>query len=156
MTTLKTLYGREVVMELIQMLRDKSDEVKAEAYRGLGVAANWRYLEAQEVLSQAAKKKTAPVEERLQAIQALGKAVKLDLLGNFEDRSVVWTLVLLLDDDDQKVREAAFLQLKDGVKDTFGYAPDAAPAQRKTAVASWKTWCDQKAGPLNGGPAGKG
>src|SRR5207302_7418240 len=138
----------------IQMLRDKSDEVKAEAYRGLGVAANWRYLEAQEVLAQAAKKKTAPVEERIQAIQALGKAVKLDLLGNFEDRNVVWTLVLLLDDDDQKVRESAFLQLKEGSKDTFGYAPEAPAAQRKTAVTSWKAWCEQKAGPQNGGPAG--
>ena len=153
-TTEKTLYGHEAVMELIKLLKDKADDVKAEAYKGLAVAANWRYMEAQEILEQAAKKKTAPVEERVQAVQALGKVVKLDLLGNFEDKNVVWTLVLLLDDDELKVREAAFATLKDGTKDTFGYTPDAAPAQRKTAVASWKSWCDQKAGPLNG-PAGK-
>jgi len=154
-TTEKTLYGREVVMELIKTLKDKSDEVKAEAYKGLAVAANWRYAEAQDVLAQVAKKKTAPAEERVQAIQSLGKAVKLDLLGNFEDRNVIWTLVLLLDDDELKVREAAFATLKDGVKDVFGYTPDAAPAQRKTAVASWKSWCEKKAGAQNGPPAGK-
>ena len=154
-TTEKSLYGRDVVLELIKLLKDKSDDVKAEAYRGLAVAANWRYMEAQEILEQVAKKKTAPVEERVQAVQALGKVVKLDLLGNFEDRNVVWTLVLLLDDDDQKVRESAFLQLKDGSKDTFGYSPEAPAAQRKTAVTSWKAWCEQKAGPQNGGPAGK-
>ena len=152
-TTEKTLYGREVVMELVKLLRDKADDVKAEAYKGLAVAANWRYMEAQEILEQVARKKAGPVEERVQAVQALGKVVKLDLLGNYEDRNVLWTLVLLLDDDELKVREAAFAALKDGVKDTFAYTPDAAPAQRKTAVASWKSWCEQKAGPQNGGPA---
>jgi pimeloyl-ACP methyl ester carboxylesterase len=155
-TTERSLYSRDIVMELIKLLKDKSDDVKTEAFKGLAVAANWRFMEAQDILEQIAKKKTAPVDERVQAIQALGKVVKLDLLGNFEDKGVVWTLVLLLDDDDLKVREAAFAQLEKGVKDTFAYSPDAPPAQRKTAVASWKSWCEQKAGPLNGpGPAGK-
>ena len=76
--------------------------------------------------------------------------MKLDLLGNFEDKNVIWTLVTLLDDDDQKVREAAFATLEKGVKNTFGYAADLPTAQRKTSVASWKTWCETKAGPVNG------
>ncbi|HEV3029465.1 MAG TPA: prolyl oligopeptidase family serine peptidase [Planctomycetota bacterium] len=149
-TAEKDLYGRDIVMELAKLLKDKSEEVQRESYKGLAVAANWRYLEAQEILEQAAKKKTASVEDRVAAIQSLGKVVKLDLLGNFEDRNVIWTLVLLLDDDEQKVREAAFATLEKGVKDTFGYAPDLPTAQRKTSVASWKTWCEQKAGPVNG------
>jgi poly(3-hydroxybutyrate) depolymerase len=149
-TTESVLYGRETVIELVKLLRDKSDEVKSAAWRGLATAANWRYPEAQEFLAQQARKKSAPVEDRVQAIAGLGKAVKLDLLGNFEDKTVLWTLVLLLDDDDLNVRQAAFAQLEKGVKDTFGYAPDAPPAQRKTAVASWKAWCDKNAGPLNG------
>lgn len=155
-TTEKSLYGRDIVLELIKLLKDKSDEVKAEAFKGLAVAANWRFMEAQEILEQFAKRKTAPVDERVLAIQALGKAVKLDLLGNFEDRGVIWTLVLLLDDDEQKIREAAFAQLEKGVKDTFAYSPEAGPGQRKTPVASWKAWCETKAGSPNGpGPAGK-
>lgn len=154
-TTEKTLYGREIVMELIKLTKDKSDEVKAEAYKGLAVGANWRYMEAQEYLAQVAKKKSGAVDERVLAVQALGKAVKLDLLGNFEDKTVVWTLVLLLDDDELKVREAAFAALKEGSKDTFGYSPDAAAPQRKAPFTSWKSWCETKAGPLNGAPAGK-
>jgi HEAT repeat protein len=151
-TAEKDLYGRDIVLELAKLLKDKSEEVQKEAYKGLAVAANWRYMEAQEILEQAAKKKTGPVEDRVASIQALGKVVKLDLLGNFEDRNVIWTLVTLLDDDEQKVREAAFATLEKGVKDTFGYAPDLPAAQRKTSVASWKTWCETKTGPI-GGPA---
>ena len=149
-TTEGVLYGRETVIELVKLLRDKSDDVKSAAWKGLATAANWRYPEAQEFLAQQARKKSAPVEDRVQAIAGLGKAVKLDLLGNFEDKTVVWTLVLLLDDDDLNVRQAAFAQLEKGVKDTFGYTPDAAPAQRKSAVASWKAWAEKNAGPLNG------
>lgn len=149
-TTESMLYGRETVMELIKLLRDKSDEVKASAVRGLATAANWRYPEAQEFLIQAARKKSSPVADRVQAIQALGKAVKLTLLGNYEDKHVLWTLVLLLDDDDLNVRQAAFAQLEKGVKSTFEYKPDLPTSERKTSVAKWKSWCEQAAGPING------
>lgn len=152
-----TLFGRDVVLETMKLLSDKSDEVKAEAYRSLGVAANWRFPEAQEALEQAARKKTTAVEDRVLALQALGKALALDLLGNFEDKGVVWTIVLLLDDDEEKVRAAAFAQLDHRVKETFGYTPDLAGPERKAAVMKWKAWCEQKAGTLGGpGAAAKG
>ena len=60
------------------------------------------------------------------------------LPGNFEDKNVVWALVLLLDDDELKVREAAFAALKD-VKETYDYKPDLPTAERKAAVAKWKS-----------------
>jgi dienelactone hydrolase len=150
MTTESVLYGRENILELVKLLRDKSDEVKSAAWKGLATAANWRYLEAQEFLAQQARKKSAPVEDRVQAIAGLGKAVKLALLGNYEDRTVLWTLVLLLDDDDLNVRQAAFAQLEKGVKSTFEYKPDLPTSERKTSVNKWKSWCEQQAGPLNG------
>lgn len=149
-TTESVLYGRETVLELVKLLRDKSDEVKSAAWRGLATAANWRYLEAQEFLAQQARKKSAPVEDRVQAITGLGKAVKLALLGNYEDKNVLWTLVLLLDDDDLNVRQAAFAQLEKGVKDTFNYKPDLGTTERKASVSKWKSWVEQAAGPLNG------
>jgi dienelactone hydrolase len=149
-TTESVLYGRETVIELVKLLRDKSDEVKASAVRGLATAANWRYPEAQEFLIQISRKKSSPVEDRVQAIQALGKAVKLALLGNYEDKNVLWTLVLLLDDDDLNVRTAAFAQLEKGVKSTFEYKPDMGTSERKACMAKWKSWCEQAAGPLNG------
>ncbi|HXX92146.1 MAG TPA: hypothetical protein VEN81_00840 [Planctomycetota bacterium] len=152
----RTLFGRDMVVELVKTLKDKSDEVKAECFRSLAVASNWRYPEAQEILESVARKKSNPVDERLLAVQGLATTVKLDLLGNFEDKLVVWTLVLLLDDDEQKVREAAFAPLEKGVKETFGYAPDQGAPERKAAVGKWKEWCEKKAGPLTGpGAAGK-
>jgi hypothetical protein len=154
-TTEGVLYGRDVVMELVKLTKDKSDEVKAAAWKGLATAASWRFPEAQDFLSQAARRKTAPDADRVAAVQGLGKAVKLMLLGWYEDKSVLWTLVLLLDDENAAVREAAFAQLEKGVKNTHEYKPDLGTTERKASVAKWKSWCEQVAGPLNGpgGPA---
>jgi hypothetical protein len=154
-TTETTLYTRETVMELIKLLKDKSEEVKTEAFKGLAATANWRYAEAQETLVRVARSKTTPVAERTLAIEGLGKAAKLQFHGNFEDKLVIWTLVLLLDDDDQKVREAAFAQVEKVVKDTFQYKPDLPPTERKISVGKWKSWITTKCGPFEAIAAGK-
>jgi predicted esterase len=150
-----TLYGKEVVMALLKLLKEKTDDLKPAAYKSLGVAANWRYPEAQDVLVATAHKKTAPLPERIAAVEALGKAVKLQFVGNFEDKPMFWTLVQLLDDDEAKLREAAFAQLEKNVKDAFGYKPDLAVADRKAAVAKWKSWCTEKCGAPEGPAARK-
>lgn len=147
-TVESTLYGKEVVMALIKGLKDKSDEIKPPLIKALGAAANWRYAEAQEALIGIARNKKAPVEERVDAITALGKAIKLQLLGSYEDKTMIWTLVLLLDDDDAKVQEAAFAQLEKPAKETFDYKPGQGAAERKASVAKWKSWCTEKCGPL--------
>jgi hypothetical protein len=148
-TTTSTLYNRETVVELIKLLKDKSEDVKAAALKGLTVACNWRYEEAQAQLMRIARQKTAPAEDRVAAIQGIGKTVKLMMLGNFEDdKMLAWTLVLLLDDEEVKVREAAFTQLEKGVKDAFEYKPDMDPAARKASVTKWKSWAQTKLGPL--------
>jgi len=154
-TTERTLYSKESVAELQKLLKDKSDDVRQAALRGLGTAANFRYAEAQEALIHVARSKNTPAPERLSAIEGLGRTVKLMLPGNFEDRMVVWTLVLLLDDDDVKIREAAFATLEKGVKDTFEYKPDAPAADRKGPVARWHEWCAKVAGPLEGPSAAR-
>ncbi|HXG61685.1 MAG TPA: hypothetical protein VNO22_09930 [Planctomycetota bacterium] len=154
-TAESTLYGREAVLDLIRLTRDRSEEVRQAAWRALGAAANWRYPEAQEALARAARSRSTAPADRVRAIEALGHAVRLMLLGNYEDRLVLWTLVLLLDDEELDVRRAAFAALEKGVKDTFEYRPDLPASERKTAVAKWKSWCEQKAGPLSGGPAGR-
>lgn len=141
----KTLYGRDVVLDLATLLKDKSDDVKAAAYDGLGSAANYRYAEAQELLIGKARSKGTPLPERLWAIEGLARTLKLMLPGNFEDKLIVWTIVTLLDDDELQVRGAAFAALKD-VKETYGYAPDLPTAERKASVAKWKSWATQKAG----------
>jgi hypothetical protein len=74
------------------------------------------------------------------------------LPGNFEDRNVVWAVVLLLDDDELKVREAAFAPLQAWLKELYDYKPDLAAGDRKASVAKWKAWCTKVAGPLDAKP----
>ena len=150
-----TLYGKEVVMALIKALKDKNDEIKPPLYKALGVAANWRYSEAQDALIAVARNKKAAVAERVETIEALGKAIKLQLLGAFEDKMMIWTLVLLLDDDDEKVQEAAFAQLEKPAKQSFDYKPGLSAAERKAVVAKWKSWATDHCGPLEGPAARK-
>jgi hypothetical protein len=74
--------------------------------------------------------------------------------GWYEDKIVLWTLVLLLDDGEAAVREAVFKPLAAGAKETFEYDPASTAADRKGAAAKWKAWCEKTAGPL-GAAAGK-
>jgi predicted signal transduction protein with EAL and GGDEF domain len=90
--------------------------------------------------------------DRVAAVEGLGRTVKLMLPGNFEDKLIVWTLVMLLDDDELKVRETAFASMKDWVKETYDYKPDLPTAERKASVAKWKNWCAKVAGTLEGKP----
>ncbi len=150
-----TLYGKEVVIALVKALKDKSDDLKPAVYKALGTAANWRYPEAQDALIAAARNKKTPVAERVDAIEALGRSIKLQLLGAFEDKLMIWTLVLLLDDDDEKVQESAFAQLEKPAKQSFDYKPGLSAAERKAVVAKWKSWATDHCGPLEGPAARK-
>jgi hypothetical protein len=122
------------------------------AFKGLGTASNYRHPEAQDTLVRLSRTKSLPVADRVAAVEGLGRTVKLMLPGNFEDKAVVWTMVLLLDDDEQKVRETAFNAMKDWVQSTYDYKPDLPTAERKASVAKWKNWCAKVAGPLEGKP----
>jgi hypothetical protein len=143
----RTLYGPAVTARLIELLRDASDEVRAAAIRGLGCAANWRSAEAQAALTRMAQAGDGTLEDRLRAIEAVGVASRLPLLGNCEDGSLIWTLVRLLDDDNARVRSAAFAALKPNVVNTFAYNPNSPASGRKAAVEQWHRWCQDKCGP---------
>ena len=117
------------------------------AIQGLARAANWRYAEAQAALSRQARAAKTPVADRLRAIAALGSSSRLPLLGNCEDGILIWTLVHLMDDNNQQIREAAYAALKKNVSDTFAYQPSQAPAERKASLERWKKWCQGKCGP---------
>jgi pimeloyl-ACP methyl ester carboxylesterase len=151
-STEKTFYAKELLLELVKLTKDKSDDVRLAAFRGLGMMSDYRHPEAQETLVRLARTKSLAVGDRVAAVEGLGRTVKLMLPGNFEDKAVVWTLVTLLDDDEAKVREAAFLSMKDGVKEIYDYKPDLPTPERKASVAKWKNWCAKVAGPLEGKP----
>jgi pimeloyl-ACP methyl ester carboxylesterase len=146
-TAEQTSYGKPVIARLIALLDDDAEEVRSAAIQGLARAAGWRCADAQSTLSRLARAAKAPLADRLRAIAALGSASKLPLLGNCEDGLPIWTLVLLLDDDNPRVREAAFAALEKDVPDTFAYQPNQPPAERKASLEKWKKWCQDKCGP---------
>ena len=146
-------FGTTVCLGLVKLAEDESDRVRLTALRALGAYANWHYPQAIEALcAVAAPPADGPKPSagtRLAAVEGLARVAKLARLGNFEDRRLWWTLVRLLDDEDVRVRAAAFAALQPAVKDGFGYVPGRVPDQRKEAVAKWTAWVTQKCGAQN-------
>ncbi len=142
----KASWGKAAALELAKLTKDENDRVAQAALRTLGTWAVWHYPEAIDALCDAVAAK-GPLGLRLLAIDGLSRASKLAALGNFEDKRLWWTLVGALEDDEVKVRAAAFTALQRGVKDGYGYQPGAIPTARKDAVAKWQAWAAQKCGP---------
>jgi hypothetical protein len=145
-------FGKPAADELARLVFDESDRVSQAAIRALGVYANWHYPEAIDALSKVAlgqkdsSEKGPSVGERLLALDGLARAARLAVLGNFEDKRMWWTFVQLLEDDEVKIRAAAFAALQKASKDGFGYQPGATADQRRPAVARAQAWCTQKCG----------
>ncbi|HEY6071877.1 MAG TPA: hypothetical protein VIV15_00440, partial [Anaerolineales bacterium] len=146
-------FGKAVADELAKLAHDDNDKVAATAIHALGTYAVWHYPEAFDALcgvvagEKGDSTKGPSAGERLLAVDGLVRALKIAAYGNFEDKKAWWTLVKALDDDDVKVRSAAFGALQRANKDAFGYQPGAIPAQRKDAVAKWTAWATTKCGP---------
>jgi hypothetical protein len=134
----RTLFGPEVERALAKLLSDESSDVRGAAARGLAVAANWRSPDAQRALMDLARNASATAADRGLALEALARAARLALLGNPEDRAVVWTLVQLLEDG--AVRDAALAGLSRAAAGTFEGRPTA------STPAEWKEWALSKLG----------
>ena len=142
-------FGKAVCEELAKLVADESDRVQQAAIRALGSYSVWHYPEAQEALCAVAStkgdSKSGPtLGERLLAIDGLARTVRLAIHGNFEDKKVWETLVALLDDDEIKVRNAAFIAIMKAAKDPMGWRPELTGQARKDAVAKWQAWLAQK------------
>ena len=83
--------------------------VRQAAIQALGMYANWRYPAAQTALIQLATDKSADAADRVNATDALGYAVRLQVKGVRQDPAMFRALVTLLQDKDEPVRSAASL-----------------------------------------------
>ena len=148
----RSSFGKAVADELAKLAHDENDKVAASAIHSLGTYAVWHYPEAFEALcgvvagDKGDSSKGPSAGERLLAVDGLARALRLAAFGNFEDKKAWWTLVRALDDDDVKIRTAAFGALQKANKDAFGYQPGAIPSARKDAVAKWTAWVTTKCG----------
>jgi predicted esterase len=136
----RTLFGKETLAEFARLLNDRDERVRRAALKALGTAAAWRYEEAQTALVKSALNKTAAVEDRLLAVAGLARTAKLAFLGNLEDTIPPYGLVQLLNDDEARIREAAFAPLATAVSGGFGYKPDLDAEGRRVPLSQWKAW----------------
>jgi poly(3-hydroxybutyrate) depolymerase len=140
------MFDQRVVCALAALLDDKSPKLRESALAGLAAQAAWNEGCAQQALCAfAADPKRKPPERRA-AAASLGAVARIDLMGSFQAKRAIWTLVGLLDDEDAAVRQVAFasLQVADGVG--FDYKPESTKAQRKASCERWAEWCTKACG----------
>ncbi|MCE9556541.1 MAG: PQQ-binding-like beta-propeller repeat protein, partial [Planctomycetes bacterium] len=63
-------------------------------------------------------------------------------LANRGDRASLPTLVELLKSDQSRIRNRAFLALRESTGQTLKYLPQADSKERETAIVAWKQWLD--------------
>src|SRR5215475_7222629 len=75
------IFGDATTAALTKLLSDPSARVRANALRALTSYANWRYQPAQAALIRQATDKSAAIEARESAADAIASAIKLQAAG---------------------------------------------------------------------------
>jgi poly(3-hydroxybutyrate) depolymerase len=154
------MFDAAVTRNLALLLDDKATKLRESAMASLSMQAAWGDAISLEALCRYARDAKRKAMERRAAVSSLGAVCKIDLMGTFLDKTAIWTMVDLLDDEDAGVRQQAFagLQVADGVG--FDYRPDSSKVKRKASCDSWADWCKRTCGervndaPTAGDPAG--
>jgi hypothetical protein len=97
--------------------------------------ANWRYAAAQHALIQLATDKGADPLDRLNATDAIGYEVRLQVKGVPQDPPMFQALVSLLQDKDEPVRSTAA-----GVLAPLYESAGEGPQRRRAPEGGWEKW----------------
>ena len=116
-----------------------------------GLIANYRFDDAQTALCRTALNKKSGPALRLEAIQGIGRAVEMPMMGNFEDRLMFETLFLCMMDKEEPIRQAAFGTLSKAVEGGYGFNPGGKLKTRENlfALQQWEQWLNTKCGKPN-------
>jgi len=129
------IFGDATTAALGKLAADPSIKVRQSAVRALAMYANWRYTPAQNALIQIATDKSADPMDRLNATDAIGYAVRLQVKGVQQDPPIFHALVSLLQDKDEPVRSTAA-----GILAPL-YEPAGEGAQRRRSPeGGWDKW----------------
>lgn len=142
----RMMFDGKTVDALAALLDDKEARVRSASIQGLTFQGRWNYPAAQGALCRLALDPKKPAGERKAATLGLGEIVKLDLQGGFQFKTVIWTLVLLLDDEDAALRALASTILQP-VSAGMAFPPGLAKAQREAPMAKWTEWAQKTCGP---------
>jgi TPR repeat protein len=134
-TCKRGIFGEAAAAALAKLVADPSIKVRQSAVGALAMYANWRYAPAQTALIQLAMDKAADSMDRLNAADAIGYAVRLQVKGVQQDPPMFHALVSLLQDKDEPVRSTAA-----GILAPL-YEPAGEGAQRRRAPeGGWEKW----------------
>ena len=132
------IFGQSTTIALTKLVSDPSAQVRQAAIRALAMYANWRYAPAQTSLIQLATNKSADPLDRLNATDALGDAVRLQLKGVRQDPPLFQALISLMQEKEEPIRSTA-----SGILAPL-YEPAGEGAQRRRAPeGGWDKWLDE-------------
>lgn len=129
------IFGSAATRALAQLTSDPSPAVRQAAIAALGMYANWRYPAAQAALGRVATSQSAEPVDRVNAVDALAHAVRLQVKGVRQDPAMFEALVSVARDKYEPVRAMAQLAL----------APACEPAapgtpRRRFPEGGWEKW----------------
>jgi TPR repeat protein len=129
------IFGEATAAALAKLATDASIKVRRSAVGALAMYANWRYTPAQQGLIQLATDKGADSLDRLNATDAIGYAVRLQVKGVPQDPPMFQALVSLLQDKDEPVRSTAA-----GVLAPLYESAGEGAQRRRAPEGGWDKW----------------
>ena len=131
------IFGDATTTALGKLAADPSPKVRQSAVRALAMYANWRYAPAQSALIARAIDPNVDPADRLNAADAIGYAVRLQVKGVRQDPPMFRALVALLQEKNEPIRSTAA-----GILAPI-YEPSGEGAQRRRAPeGGWDKWLD--------------
>lgn len=129
------IFDESTTVALTKKLSDPSIKVRRAVIRALAMYADWRYETAQQALIRLATDQNANALDRLDATDAIGYAVRLQVKGVRQDPPMFQALISLLPDKEEPVRATAA-----GILAPL-YEPSGHGDERvKAPAGGWEKW----------------
>jgi TPR repeat protein len=129
------IFNEATTVALTKKLSDPSIKVRRAAVRALGMYADWRYEAAQQALIRLATDQNADALDRLNAADAIGYAVRLQVKGVRQDPPMFQALISLVQDTDEPVRATAA-----GILAPLCDPSGPGEERRKAPEGGWEKW----------------
>jgi hypothetical protein len=137
-TCMHGIFGNAATAALAKLVSDPALKVRQSTIRALAMYANWRYAPAQKALTELATNQNADPLDRLNATDAIGYAVRLQVKGVRQDPPMFQALVALLQEKEEPIRATAA-----GILAPL-YEPAGEGAQRRRAPeGGWEKWLEE-------------
>ena len=134
------ILGDATTSALTKLASDPSVKVRQATIRALAMYANWRYDAAQNTLIQVATDKRADPLDRLNATDAIGYAVRLQVKGVRQDPRMFKALISLVgqDEKEEPVRSTAAGILAP----LYEFGGDG-PQRKRAPEGGWDKWLEE-------------